>query len=289
MLVQKDTLRCDFHCHSFYSDGARAPADVAAAMKANGVQVFALTDHDTVRGVAEAQTAAAELGIRCLGGIELTIQWENGTFHLLGLGLQDLSVLGQALDEIQERRRERNEMILKKLRKQGLNIDGKNLRSHCGKNEQDVLNRSHIAAYLFDLGYSPSVQEAFQRYLSVGAPAYVPIDGPLPEEGIEWIHNAGGHALIAHPHSLHLSWRRLGGYVAHWRRAGLDGLEVSHPRTSLKDSKRLSRLVENFDMQYCGGSDYHCGETENVLGLGTGGRPIELPVNLAFLQGIAKC
>ncbi|WGK68412.1 PHP domain-containing protein [Candidatus Haliotispira prima] len=277
-------LRCDFHCHSNHSDGILSPTALAEAMKASAVNVFALTDHDTVSGVREAQAAARKHDIRCLGGIELTIQWDNGTFHLLGLGLKNLEALEEPLAEIQERRQERNRDILKKLRKQGIDIDSDKVLQHCGKKDGDILNRSHIAAYLADFDHCKSYREAFQRYLGIGAPAYVAIEGPSPEEGIEWIHSAGGYALIAHPYSLRLNRQRLRYYIDMWSKMGLDGLELSHPNTATKDSKHMMKLVQLYDMQYCGGSDYHRGKTEKVLGLGTAGRPIDLPANLPFLQ-----
>ncbi len=272
---EKNLLRCDLHCHPYYSDGPLSPASIAASMKANGVAVFALTDHDTVRGLPEAREAAQEHNIKFFSGIELTIQWQNRTFHLLGLGLQALQ---QPLVEIQERREERNENIMEeKLCKNGISIDQEELLQHCGKNANDILNRSHIVAYLADKGYCKSYHESFRYYLELGGLAYVAIDGLPPEEGISWIHAAGGWAFIAHPYSLGLNWLRLKYYVEMWRSFGLDGLEISHPRTKLKERKRLFKLAQAYGMLYCVGSDYHCGETSGVLGLGTVGKPIELP------------
>ncbi len=295
MLQDSTLLRCDLHSHSLYSDGVLSPCALAAAMQASGVAVFALTDHDTVGGVREAQQSAQQYGIRCLGGIELTIRWGNGTFHLLGLGLRDLDSLEKRLTGLQQRRGERNQEIFAKLRKLGVDIDSARVLQHCGKLPEgkqgpqksggsEILNRSHIARYLADKGYCSSYNESFSRYLADGAAACVAIKGPLPEEGIAWIHEAGGYAFIAHPHSLQLNWRQFGEHLRLWHDAGLDGLELSHPRTSLADSRRMALMLEQHGMQYCGGSDYHRGETANILGTGTEGRPIELPAEAAFLQ-----
>ncbi|MEM9424137.1 MAG: PHP domain-containing protein [Spirochaetota bacterium] len=276
-------LRCDFHCHSYYSDGMQSPTAVAAAMKQNQVSIFALTDHDTISGVSEAQAAARKEGICCLGGIELTIQWSCGTFHMLGLNLQYLQVLEEPLAQVQASRKERNGDMMKKLRKHGVDIDETKLQEYC--ETRDILNRSHIAAYLVAKGYSTSYNEAFRHYLAHGACAYVPIEGPSAQEGIEWIHAARGRALLAHPHSLNLSWNRFKNYLDIWHKLGLDGLEISHPGISLKENKSLLKLAQYYRMQYSGGSDYHRGETVGTLGRGTAGRPIDLPAEMAYMKG----
>lgn len=275
-----DWIHCDFHNHSTNSDGVLSPTELAKAMHASGVSAFSLTDHDTVDGIPEASEAAQSCGISFLPGIELSLSWPQGTFHLLGLGMKDWQEMEAPLQGLQDARKQRNNKIMEALRRHEPSVDPEEIYATIGGN---ILNRSHIAHYLVRKGICSSYHEAFERYLAVGAPAYVAIEAPDIREGIRWIHRAGGSAFIAHPHTLHLNWDTLKTKCKQWKDLGLDGLEVSHCNILWKDHKRLLKICQQFNFQYSGGSDYHGGSTEN-LGRGSAAKDIYIPKNFPYLR-----
>lgn len=239
----------DLHAHSTASDGAHPPAvGVELAVKA-GLAAYALTDHDTLAGIPEAQAAADAAGLRLVPGVELSVHQDANEVHLLGLHIRDVSALQARLEVYRDRRVARAEEIVTKLRALGVDLTmAQVLDAAAG----GAVGRPHVARALIAAGHAKDSRDAFDRFLGAGKPAYVEKERLDIAEGIAIIHDAGGIAVIAHPGSEGRR-ERIEPLVA----LGLDGLEVKHPSHSGEDTKRILALAEFFDLVPSGGSDWH--------------------------------
>jgi hypothetical protein len=246
-------MAIDLHLHSTASDGDLTP--VALIEKCAGLSItkLALTDHDTIRGCADAQSACERLGIEFLSGIELSAMAGEKEVHLLGYGLRRFA--GSRLEsiietEIQAFRPERFKEMAKRIESTGVRIDWEMIDAilatdaHCG--------RRNLALALVKMGAVEDVRSAFDQYLSTGQPGFLPNRFITAEDAIQLVHDAGGAAILAHPRLLYNDTLIPGLF-----RAGLDGLEARHP--SHKDNHR--RKYESFAAANggisTGGSDYH--------------------------------
>ena len=239
----------DLHSHSTASDGAHPPAvGVELAVKA-GLAAFALTDHDTLAGIPEAQAAADAAGLRLVPGVELSVHQDVTEVHLLGLHIRDVSALQARLEIYRDRRVARAEEIVAKLRALGVELTVAQVLEAAGGG---AVGRPHVARALIAGGHVKDSREAFDRYLGAGKPAYVEKERLDIAEGIAIVHEAGGIAVIAHP-GAEGRRERIEPLVA----LGLDGLEVRHPSHSSEDIKRIMALAEFFGLVPSGGSDWH--------------------------------
>ena len=239
----------DLHMHSTASDGSRAPGDVVRAAKRASLTAIALTDHDTVAGLAEARAVGAELGVRIVDGVELSaVEGANET-HLLGLHLRDTVVLERALSELREMRGRRAARIVELLQSQGVQVTLDDVLLQAGTG---AIGRPHVARALVADGWATDVRDAFDRYLGAGRPAYVAKDQLGMREAIAMIHAAGGLAVLAHPGPAGTR-ERIEPLVA----MGLDGVEVKHPSHSSQDTARLRACVDQLGLIPSGGSDWH--------------------------------
>ena len=239
----------DLHTHSTASDGSRVPADVARAAKGAGLLAFALTDHDTVAGLAEARTTAAEIGIRLIAGIELSAVEGSLETHILGLHLSDLAKLEQQLIALREMRLNRAVRIVERLNELGVAVT---MDAVLKESAGGAVGRPHVARAVVAGGWARDLREAFDRYLGNGKSAFVAKDKLSMTDAISLIHDAGGIAVLAHPGGLGTRER-----IASLVTAGLDGVEVLHPSHSWDDSQRLDALVTEFELVRSGGSDWH--------------------------------
>ena len=240
----------DLHIHSSYSDGVYTPRELASMAKAAGITVIALTDHDTLKGLPEMREAAAALGIDFIPGVEFSARWENRQVHVLGYGIDEHNaLLLERLADVRDARRNRLEKIVKRLREMGMYVE-----IPMPEEGQRAVGRPHIARALVEQGYVRTVQEAFDKYIGEGKPAYRPQTKMTPPEAVMLIHQAGGIAIQAHPEEIGartLALKLLGALA-------YDGLEVYHPSAKEKN-------VEDFWLQIAkergflitGGSDYH--------------------------------
>jgi predicted metal-dependent phosphoesterase TrpH len=239
----------DLHAHSTASDGAHSPTfGVETAFRA-GLSAFALTDHDTLGGIPEAQQAADAVGLRLVPGVELSVHQDETEVHLLGLHIRDVTEMQDRLELYRSRRRDRAAEIVSKLAAIGvpLTMDGV-LEAAAG----GAVGRPHVAKALIAAGHVKDNREAFDRYLAAGRPAYVEKERLEVGEGIALIHDAGGIAVVAHP-GADGRRERIEPLIA----LGLDGLEVRHPSHSGEDTRRIAALAEFFDLVPSGGSDWH--------------------------------
>jgi predicted metal-dependent phosphoesterase TrpH len=239
----------DLHTHSTASDGARAPADVARAAKAAGLSAFALTDHDTVAGLADARAAASLVGIRLINGVELSAVEGDTETHVLGLHLSDFGELEHRLVELREMRLTRAARIVERLN--GLKIPV-TIESVLHQAAGGAVGRPHVARAMIAGGWALDFREAFEKYLGNGRAAYVPKDRLSLADAISLIHRAGGLAILAHPGGGCPRER-----VAALASVGLDGVEVLHPSHSWDDSRRLDAWASELNLVRSGGSDWH--------------------------------
>jgi hypothetical protein len=249
----------DLHTHSTASDGARLPADVARAARASGLVAFALTDHDTVAGLADASAAGAQLGIRVVAGVELSAVEGDIETHILGLHLSDLSELEHRLVALREMRVTRAVRIVERLNTLGVAVTFDAVLQQAAGG---ALGRPHVARALIAGGWATDFRAAFDRYLGNGRPAFVAKERLPLTEAVGLIHRAGGLAVLAHPGPLGTRDR-----IAALVNAGLDGLEILHPSHSWDDSQRLDALAGEFDLVRSGGSDWH-GAPDGARSLG---------------------
>ena len=240
----------DLHIHSSYSDGVYTPGELAAMAKAAGITVLALTDHDTLKGLPEMKEAVASLGIGFIPGVEFSARWENRQVHVLGYGIdQHNALLLERLADVRNARRNRLEKIVKRLREMGMYVD-----IPMPEEGHRAVGRPHIARALVEQGYVRTVQEAFDKYIGEGKPAYRPQTKMTPPEAVMLIHQAGGIAVQAHPEEIGdraLALKLLGALA-------YDGLEVYHPSAKEKAVEDFwLQVAKDHNFLITGGSDYH--------------------------------
>lgn len=239
----------DLHCHTTASDGALPPSAVVEEAQRKGLAALAITDHDTVAGIAEAQDAGARLGVRIVPGVELSAVENDAETHLLGLHLQDVATMEQRLVELREMRRLRAERMVERLNALGVKVT---MEQVLGFAAGGAIGRPHVARAVVAVGAAADLREAFDRYLGNGRPACVGKDRLTMRDAIRMVHDAGGIAVLAHPGEA-ANRARLGTLMAQ----GLDGCEVRHPSHSDELIGRIARVVEELGLLPSGGSDWH--------------------------------
>jgi predicted metal-dependent phosphoesterase TrpH len=242
-------LRIDLHAHSTASDGTASPSLFVETAALAGLKVVALTDHDSVDGVAEAVAAAAPLGVRVVPGVELSVVDGKDEVHLLGLHLTDVGAIADALATFQQGRHVRAVAMVALLNDHSIPVTMDDvLREAAG----GAVGRPHVARALIAGGWVADSREAFDKWLGAGRPAFVEKPRLDVSDGVNLVHKAGGLAIWAHPggEGRRARFERL---VA----AGIDGAEVRHPGHDASDVARIGALVEFFHLVPSGGSDWH--------------------------------
>lgn len=248
---------CDFHSHTTHSDGTYSPNELVALAKKENISCLAITDHDTVSGVSEAQAEGARIGVEIIPGIEISAQFERGTLHILGYFLDHRSkALCQKLEDIQQARRERNPQIIAKLNSLGMNITLDEVIAESGGEQ---VGRPHFARVLIKKGYVKDFEEAFDKYLTKGAPAYVDKRRFTSKESIEMINQAGGLAVLAHPKQMKLDDQpsRLEAEISRFKAEGMAGIEAYSSCQSKEEAASYIKLAEKYGLLVTGGSDFH--------------------------------
>jgi 3',5'-nucleoside bisphosphate phosphatase len=250
----------DLHSHSTASDGSRAPRDVVLEAKRVGLAAIALTDHDTLDGVAEALVTGAELGLRVVTGVELSAVEDDVETHILGLHLSDTRALEAQLVSLRDMRRNRAQRIVARLNELGVRIEFTAVLEQAAGG---AIGRPHVARAMVAEGWAVDLRDAFDRYLGNGRSAFVAKDRLAVTDAIDLIHAAGGLAVLAHPGASGTR-ERIAAFVAQ----GIDGVEVRHPGHSAEDMARLLALVEHYSLVPSGGSDWHgAAEGPRTLGM----------------------
>ena len=256
----------DLHAHSTASDGAFAPDVVVEYAQQAGLVAMALTDHDTLAGVAAAREKGAALGVRIVAGVELSVLDGERELHLLGLHIARIDALEAELAAIRDTRIARAVSIVGKLNALGVPITADLVWTQAAGG---AVGRPHIARALIAGGWVRDQREAFDRFLGAGRPANVDKHRLGAADGIRFVHEAGGIAVLAHP-GPDGRRERIEPLVA----LGLDGIEVRHPSHSAEDISRLTALTEFFGLVPSGGSDWH-GATGGPRILGAMRVPVE--------------
>lgn len=260
-------MRADLHVHTYASDGMFSPAEILALARDTGLGAIAITDHDTTEGVraALAERAAAPL---IIPGIELsaedrdTVTGQRIDVHMLGYFLDaDDADLQAHLSRFREDRLIRAQRIVERFDELGMPISWDHvveIAESGGKG--GTIGRPHVARALVDAGYVATVREAFERFLYTGGPAYIPRQRISPEEAIALIHDAHGAAVLAHPGALPAPLVMIKRLVP----AGLDGVEVYHPKNSFNLRLDLRGVARQLELVVTGGSDFHGGAVSDI-------------------------
>jgi 3',5'-nucleoside bisphosphate phosphatase len=268
-------MNADLHCHSDISDGTLRPEILAARAKANGVDLWALTDHDEVSGQQRAAQAAFELGLPYLTGTEISVSFADTTVHIVGLGFDaDNTTLQAGLAATRDGRKTRAAEMADGLAKVGIHGSLEGALGFVGN--PDLMSRTHFARFLVATGVCHDTQEVFRKYLIKGKPGYVPHRWASLRDAVSWISGAGGMAVIAHPARYKLSaneeYALFSEFIAHGGR----GVEVVTGSHSAADAKRYAETAIEFKLLASRGSDFHSPEESHM---DLGGLPA-LPASL---------
>lgn len=270
----------DLHTHSTASDGTDSPADLVRKAAQAHLAVLALTDHDTLAGLDEAEEEAKQRNIVFVRGCEISTATPWGEAHFLGLWIPEepekTARLEAALEKVRMGRKERNLRIAEKLRALGLDVSYEAAEALAGG---AVVGRPHFAALLCSMGVVKDRREAFRQYLGKDGLAYEPRRLMSPGEAVSLLKSTGAVVSMAHPRLLHAPVEELNHLVAGLKEQGLDALEAYHSEHDAGDVRLCVELAARYDLQLSGGSDYHGLAKPNIsLGRGKGGLRIGLGV-----------
>ena len=254
----------DLHTHTTASDGRCTPPELVARAAAAGVTVLSVTDHDTVAGCGAASAACSERGIEFVSGIEITAVREHADVHVLGYFIDTRSTaLLSFLADQRQRRIARVRDMIDRLAGLGIVLDAAAILQPGIDDSTKAVGRPWIARALVRGGHVATTNDAFDRFLARGRPAFVPRTGAPPDEVIARIHDAGGLASIAHPGLLgHDDW--IEGFV----RAGADALEAYHADHDADATLRYLKIAERMGLAVTGGTDYHADESHGAAAPG---------------------
>lgn len=268
----------DLHVHSSFSDGTDTPSKLVRIALDNGLAAFALTDHDTTAGIAEAQHALAEADaagkLRIVPGVEISAAYKDRDIHILGLFIDpENSALSEALQVARNNRIRRNRTMLQRLCDAGYPMTEAELLQD---SDAACIGRMHFANALVSRGYAKNTQDAFQRFIGPDCPYYVPRNYLSPESAITLIRGAGGLAILAHPLLYHLERPELEQLIQQLTGYGLSGLEAIYTSNSTEDEQYVRTLASRNGLLISGGSDYH-GENKPHISMGTGRGNLRIP------------
>lgn len=266
----------DLHCHSTASDGIKSPSELIDFAISENVGVIALTDHDTVGGLEEGINYASGRGFDFIPGIEFSIDYQGGSFHLVGLYIDHkFSPLIEKTEHLQQVRDRRAYRIIEDLERHGIEIPIEDVLSESGGG---TIGRPHVARVLVKHGYAHNINEVFKKYLVKGKPGYVKKERIKLEDAVNLIKGAGGISIIAHPVSL--NYRNitefeniLKGFID----AGVEGIEVYSSMHKPSEITEFLNLAQRYNLVISGGSDYH-GDKDEKLGYYLPSRPIPVEI-----------
>jgi predicted metal-dependent phosphoesterase TrpH len=249
-------MAIDLHAHTTASDGSFSPTELVALAQEKGLSALGITDHDTIGGWDEALQAGQQRCIEIVPGVELSVSYERGRYHLLGYYVDPQSAIIETLQKIQVARTNRNDVIFENLQALGLPLEPDEVWAFAG--EGGVLGRPHFARAMMARGYVKSTQEAFDLYLADGKPAYATKQVLTPQEAIEGIHQAGGVAVWAHPpFNRKVEWDEYEDILREWIGWGLDGLEIYYSLYTPEDAQWCGQMAQKYNLLGSGGSDFH--------------------------------
>lgn len=249
----------DLHTHSTASDGTLSPSALVARAVAAGVDVLAVTDHDTTDGIQEASASATGSGICLVTGVEISVTWGGQVVHIVGLGFDpEHKALQAGLAELRCFREWRAEEIGNRLEKHGISGAYEGAK---GYSNGHLISRSHFARFLVERGYSPDMRRVFKQFLTQGKPGHVAGEWADLDQAVGWINAAGGEAVIAHPARYGMTRTKLRRLIGEFQEAGGVALEVVSGSHSKDEAFTMARHCRDFTLRASVGSDYHGSET----------------------------
>ncbi|NVH73819.1 PHP domain-containing protein [Paraburkholderia sp. JPY432] len=259
-------MNADLHCHSTVSDGQFAPTDVARRAHANGVTLWALTDHDEVGGQQEARTAAEALGMNYLSGVEISVTWAGRTVHIVGLGIDPSNqVLIDGLARTRDGRAARAEAIGEQLATLGIPHAYQGALHYVSN--PDMMSRTHFARFMVEHGHCANTQEVFDRYLGDGKPGYVAHRWAKLADALSWIQAAGGVAIVAHPGRYAYSQLEFDAFFGEFIDLGGKAIEVVTGSHTPDQYREYADVARRYGFEASRGSDFHApGEGRIELG-----------------------
>ncbi|WNO06395.1 3',5'-nucleoside bisphosphate phosphatase [Rhodoferax mekongensis] len=249
-------LNADLHCHSVVSDGTLTPEALAERAKSNGVELWALTDHDEIGGLQRARDAAHAQGMRYLTGVEISVTFLHQTVHIVGLGFDaDNDDLRQGLRRTRGGRKERAMEMSDGLAKVGIKDAFEGALKFVGN--PDLISRTHFARFLVETGACKDTNEVFRKYLTEGKPGYVPHRWATLKDAVQWITQAGGMAIIAHPARYKFSPNEEFALFTEFKGHGGQGVEVVTGSHSAAEYVTYASTAREFGLAASRGSDFH--------------------------------
>lgn len=260
-------LNADLHCHSVVSDGTLTPEALAARAKANGVQLWALTDHDEIGGQERAIASAKALDMKYLTGVEISITFAGKTVHIVGLGFDHTNTdLVQGLRNTRGGRAERAKEMSEGLAKVGIHGAYEGALKYAGNHE--LISRTHFARFLVESGVCKDTSEVFRKYLTENKPGFVPHRWASLENAVHWITGASGIAVIAHPARYGFTANEEYALFTEFKNHGGRGVEVITGSHSSADALQYADTALEFNLAASRGSDFHSPD-ESHTDLGT--------------------
>lgn len=264
----------DLHMHSTFSDGSLTPEELLKEAASQGLSAIALTDHDTTGGLSRFVKAAGGGPVRAITGVEISADFKPGTMHMLGYFIEPENAEFEArLRWIREGREMRNAEILEKLQKLGMKIAWDEVKAHAG---EDVVGRPHFAQVMLEKGYVANKDEAFDRFLGKGKPAYAERRRLSALDSVAMIVAAGGVPVIAHPFTLGISDAELRKLLGELHEAGLQGVEVYYSEHAAPMVDKYGKLAGELGLVATGGSDFH-GAMAPGIRMGRGFGNLQVP------------
>ncbi len=270
-----NALNADLHCHSTASDGTLSPVEVVRRAHANGVDLLALTDHDELLGIADAAAEAADIGLRFVPGVEISVSWLDQTLHIVGLGVDPaIQALISGLAQVRGGRDGRAMRIGDELARIGIHGAFEGALRYVGN--PALVTRAHFARYLVEIGVAKNVHDVFLHYLARGKPGYVEHVWATLEDAVGWIKGAGGLAVVAHPGRYRLSCAEMNMLFEQFRDLGGEAVEVSCGAHDGGQLLAFARMARKYGLLASRASDFH-GPEDSPIDLG---RASPLPPDL---------
>ena len=256
-------LNADLHCHSIVSDGTLTPEELARRAAANGVELWALTDHDEIGGQHRARAAAHAQGMRYLSGTEISVTFAGHTVHIVGLGFDaDDARMQQGLRQTRGGRAQRALEMSEDLARVGIRGAYEGALQFVGN--PDLISRTHFARFLVDSGVCSDTHEVFRKYLTEGKPGFVPHRWASLRDALSWIQDAGGVAVIAHPARYAFTANEEFALFTEFKSHGGRAVEVMTGSHSSAERVKYAAMAREFDLAASRGSDFHSPEESHT-------------------------
>ncbi|MGN1055398.1 MAG: 3',5'-nucleoside bisphosphate phosphatase [Comamonas sp.] len=253
----------DLHCHSTFSDGTLSPTALAQRAHARGVRLWALTDHDEIAGLPEAQSAAQHMGLDFVTGVEISVSFAQATVHIVGLGFDaQHPALVQGLQSVRNSRVPRAQAMAEQLALAGIPHAYEGALRYVGN--PALISRTHFARFLVDSGVCASIPEVFRHYLVEGKPGYVPQRWASLSDAVGWICAAGGVAVIAHPARYQLTPNLEYALFSSFKDCGGQGVEVVTGSHARHEYAVYADMAKDFGLYASRGSDFHSPEESST-------------------------